>query len=74
MRPDLDLPLQLLLHAALDQLPFEKYFQSTDELGLPLSHQVDVAKLAAAECLANFEVGDRPVLRVKQIRLLVLLL
>ena len=57
---DLDLPSQLVLDARLAQLALVEHLERDDKVRLLLAGEVDLAKLAVAERLANVKVGERP--------------
>ncbi|KAI0558939.1 Serine/threonine protein kinase [Gracilaria domingensis] len=57
---NLDLPPQLVLDLALEQLLLEQDFESDDVLGAFLACEVYTAVLALAQRLANLEVAELP--------------
>lgn len=65
MVADFNFPLQLLLHSVPDELHLVQDLQSNYTLRALLSGQVDVAKLAVAQRLSDFEVVNRPQIYVE---------
>lgn len=65
---DLDLPSQLVLDARLAQLRLVEHLERDDEVRLLLARQVDFAKLAVAERLADVEVTERPLAQLLLLR------
>jgi len=60
-----DLSAELQLYIVLQDLFLVEDLQSHYELGVLLSGEVDMTKLASAHRLPNFEVVDRPLLGVE---------
>lgn len=56
MRLDLDFSPQLVLNTGLLQLFLEEHLQGQDELTLPLSSQINVAKFTLSQGSANVKV------------------
>mmetsp|Transcript_24980 Transcript_24980/g.60132 ORF Transcript_24980/g.60132 Transcript_24980/m.60132 type:complete len:362 (-) Transcript_24980:88-1173(-) len=57
---DLDLATQLVFHAALEELSLGEDLEGDDVLGTAFPGEVDLAELAAAQGLPDFEVAQRP--------------
>ena len=65
MRLDLDLSSELVLHIGLHELLLVEHLERHDELRLLLPGEIDMAKLAPSQRLANLEVVNRPLLRTE---------
>lgn len=65
MRLNLHFSPQLVLHPGLLQLVLEEHLQGQDEFSLPLSCQVDVAKLPLSQRTANVKILQAPWLPVR---------
>lgn len=60
MRLDLNFSPQLVLNTSLLQLFLEEHLQGQDELTLPLSSQINIAKFTLSQGSANVKIFQAP--------------